>query len=102
MVVSVKLIRNFLSNFTFFTIGEMDFSFKKYVRLIKKFVRKEIKKIPIIAHLLQCLTGLSSIPSFKALINFSALSLSLYSFKIFPGSSSTELSRMKNLSTPVI
>ncbi len=67
-MVSVKLIRNFLSNFTFFTIAEAEFLFKKCVKLIRKLVRKEIKKMPIIAHLLQCLTGLSSIPSFKALI----------------------------------
>ena len=92
-MVSVNFIRYFLSNFTFFTIGWL-FALRS-VKLIKKFVRKIITRQPIIAHLFQCLIGLSSVPSFISLINFSDLSRSLYKIRIFSGSSSNDDSRIK-------
>jgi len=98
-MVSDKFISDFLRTFTFFT-GE--FLLKISVKFIKKFARNEMKNMPMIQYLVQCLTGCNSIPSFKFLMNFSALSLSLYNFNIFSASALTELSRMKKPSIPVI
>ena len=78
----------------FFTRGCLA---RRSVKFTMKFVRKITKIYPLIAFVLQCLIGLSSVPSFMFRNIFSALSLSLYRQRTLKGSASRLLSRMKIL-----
>ena len=61
----------------FFTAASPVFPASFCVKLMRNWVRKHTKNKPIIAHLLQWRMGRNSKPSFKARINFSALSCCL-------------------------
>ena len=74
-MVTVKFIRDFLSSFTFLSMGIFA---ENSVKLSMDFARKDRKTMPIIASVVQCLIGPNSMPSLRSRMNFSAFPLSLY------------------------
>ena len=113
-IVFAHEIRYFLRSFTFtmpllsffsrlmsnFSSFSCEFSLrspdpKNCVKLIMKSVRKVMRKRPFLESPFQSLIGLISSPPLRDVMNFSALSLSLYNLRMLSGLESIEISRMK-------
>ncbi len=63
-IVTVKFIKDFLSSFTFLSMGIFA---EISVKVSMDFARKDRNTMPIIASVVQCLIGPISMPSFRSL-----------------------------------